>query len=85
MDPGPTHRTTGRLRSALYMPGANERALVKAREIPADALILDLEDAVAPAAKRGSAGARLRGGGLRGVRESHRGDPRQRSRHRVAS
>jgi citrate lyase subunit beta/citryl-CoA lyase len=40
-----------RLRSALYMPGANERALVKAREIPADALILDLEDAVAPAAK----------------------------------
>jgi citrate lyase subunit beta/citryl-CoA lyase len=33
------------------MPGANERALVKAREIPADALILDLEDAVAPAAK----------------------------------
>jgi citrate lyase subunit beta / citryl-CoA lyase len=40
-----------RLRSALYMPGANERALVKAREIPADALILDLEDAVAPAVK----------------------------------
>jgi citrate lyase subunit beta/citryl-CoA lyase len=34
------------------MPGANERALVKAREIPADALILDLEDAVAPAAKQ---------------------------------
>lgn len=41
-----------RLRSALYMPGANERALIKARELPADALILDLEDAVAPAAKR---------------------------------
>jgi citrate lyase subunit beta / citryl-CoA lyase len=40
-----------RLRSALYMPGANERALVKARDIPADALIFDLEDAVAPAAK----------------------------------
>jgi citrate lyase subunit beta/citryl-CoA lyase len=33
------------------MPGANERALEKARELPADALILDLEDAVAPAAK----------------------------------
>jgi citrate lyase subunit beta / citryl-CoA lyase len=33
------------------MPGANERALVKARDIPADALILDLEDAVAPTAK----------------------------------
>jgi citrate lyase subunit beta/citryl-CoA lyase len=38
-------------RSALYMPGANERALEKARDIPADALILDLEDAVAPDAK----------------------------------
>jgi len=40
-----------RLRSVLYMPGANERALEKARELPADALILDLEDAVAPEAK----------------------------------
>jgi citrate lyase subunit beta/citryl-CoA lyase len=40
-----------RLRSVLYMPGANERALEKAKELPADALILDLEDAVAPAAK----------------------------------
>ena len=40
-----------RLRSALYMPGANERALQKAQTIPADGLILDLEDAVAPAAK----------------------------------
>jgi citrate lyase subunit beta/citryl-CoA lyase len=38
-------------RSALYMPGANERALEKAKSIPADALILDLEDAVAPDAK----------------------------------
>ncbi|MBM3490594.1 MAG: CoA ester lyase [Alphaproteobacteria bacterium] len=38
-------------RSALYMPGANARALDKARGLPADALILDLEDAVAPAAK----------------------------------
>jgi citrate lyase subunit beta/citryl-CoA lyase len=33
------------------MPGANERALEKAKDLPADALILDLEDAVAPAAK----------------------------------
>jgi citrate lyase subunit beta/citryl-CoA lyase len=40
-----------RLRSVLYMPGANERALEKAKDLPADALILDLEDAVAPAAK----------------------------------
>ncbi|MEM1383581.1 MAG: CoA ester lyase [Pseudomonadota bacterium] len=38
-------------RSVLYMPGAKERALVKARELPADSLILDLEDAVAPAEK----------------------------------
>ncbi len=38
-------------RSVLYMPGSNARALEKARSIPADALILDLEDAVAPDAK----------------------------------
>jgi citrate lyase subunit beta/citryl-CoA lyase len=38
-------------RSVLYMPGANERALEKAKAIPADALILDLEDSVAPDAK----------------------------------
>lgn len=38
-------------RSVLYMPGSNERALEKARELPADCLILDLEDAVAPEAK----------------------------------
>ncbi len=38
-------------RSVLYLPGANERALAKARTLPADALVLDLEDAVAPEAK----------------------------------
>lgn len=38
-------------RSVLYMPGANIRALEKGRTLPADALILDLEDAVAPDAK----------------------------------
>ncbi|WIX80637.1 CoA ester lyase [Amycolatopsis carbonis] len=38
-------------RSVLYMPGANERALEKAKNLPADALVLDLEDAVAPDAK----------------------------------
>lgn len=38
-------------RSALYMPGSNPRALAKARELPADVLVLDLEDAVAPTAK----------------------------------
>ena len=38
-------------RSALYMPSSNEKALEKAKSIPADALIFDLEDAVAPDAK----------------------------------
>ncbi|WP_425432259.1 HpcH/HpaI aldolase/citrate lyase family protein [Haloechinothrix alba] len=38
-------------RSVLYMPGANERALEKAKTLDADALILDLEDAVAPDSK----------------------------------
>jgi len=38
-------------RSVLYMPGSNPRALEKAQTLPADALILDLEDAVAPDAK----------------------------------
>jgi citrate lyase subunit beta/citryl-CoA lyase len=38
-------------RSALYMPGSNPKALAKARELPADAVILDLEDSVAPEAK----------------------------------
>ena len=38
-------------RSCLYVPGANARALQKAKSLPADAFILDLEDAVAPDAK----------------------------------
>ncbi|MHA7826999.1 MAG: HpcH/HpaI aldolase/citrate lyase family protein [Roseovarius sp.] len=38
-------------RSVLYIPGSKERALEKARELPADAIIFDLEDAVAPEAK----------------------------------
>ena len=38
-------------RSVLFMPGANTRALEKAKSLPADSLILDLEDAVAPDAK----------------------------------
>ena len=38
-------------RSVLYMPAANDRALEKAQTIPADAIIFDLEDAVAPDAK----------------------------------
>ncbi len=38
-------------RSVLFMPAANARALEKARTLPADALVFDLEDAVAPDAK----------------------------------
>src|ERR1041384_911186 len=38
-------------RSLLFMPGSNARALEKARNLAADGLILDLEDAVAPDAK----------------------------------
>ena len=53
-------------RSVLYMPGANARALEKARSLPADGLIIDLEDAVAPdgkaAARRQVAGALAEGG-----------------------
>jgi citrate lyase subunit beta/citryl-CoA lyase len=39
------------LRSVLYMPSSNARALEKAKALPADAIIFDLEDAVAPDAK----------------------------------
>lgn len=58
-------------RSVLYMPGSNARALEKAKEIPADALILDMEDAVAPDAKeeaRTQVTDAVRGGGY-GKRE----------------
>ena len=58
-------------RSVLYMPGSNERALEKAKTLPADALILDLEDAVAPDAKlraRDQVCAAVKGGGY-GARE----------------
>ncbi len=58
-------------RSALYMPGSNARALEKARTLPADVIIIDLEDAVAPEAKaaaREQACAAIRAGGF-GKRE----------------
>src|SRR6185437_9794402 len=53
-------------RSLLFMPGANARALAKSRELPADGLIFDLEDAVAPDAKpaaREAVGAAVAEGG----------------------
>ena len=54
-------------RSALYMPAANARAIEKARGLPCDVVILDLEDAVAPDAKevaREQAAAAVRAGGF---------------------
>jgi len=56
-------------RSVLYMPGSNERALEKAKTIAADALIFDLEDAVAPDAKplaRDQVAAAVKNGGYGG-------------------
>jgi citrate lyase subunit beta/citryl-CoA lyase len=58
-----THRPR---RSVLYMPGANTRAVEKAKTIAADALILDLEDSVAPDLKaeaRANVAAAVRAGG----------------------
>jgi citrate lyase subunit beta/citryl-CoA lyase len=54
-------------RSVLYLPAANARALEKARTLPADAIVVDLEDAVAPAVKdeaRGRAAAAIAQGGF---------------------
>lgn len=56
-------------RSVLYMPGANPRAMQKARELPADAVILDLEDSITPDAKaeaRNNVVAELQRGGFAG-------------------
>jgi citrate lyase subunit beta/citryl-CoA lyase len=58
-------------RSALYMPASNARAVEKARALPCDVVILDLEDAVAPEAKigaRAAAAAAAQAGGF-GQRE----------------
>jgi citrate lyase subunit beta / citryl-CoA lyase len=58
-------------RSVLYMPGSNARALEKAKSLPADGVILDLEDAVAPDAKtaaRAQVVAAVKAGGF-GPRE----------------
>ena len=58
-------------RSVLYMPGSNARAIEKARTLPADCIVLDLEDSVAPDAKpaaRAQACAAVTAGGF-GPRE----------------
>ncbi|MGE4239376.1 HpcH/HpaI aldolase/citrate lyase family protein [Ramlibacter sp.] len=46
-----TTDTSRPLRSALYLPATNKRAIDKARTLPADAVVFDLEDAVAPEVK----------------------------------
>jgi citrate lyase subunit beta/citryl-CoA lyase len=54
-------------RSALYMPASNARAVDKARQLPCDVVILDLEDAVAPEMKveaRAAAVAQVMAGGF---------------------
>jgi citrate lyase subunit beta/citryl-CoA lyase len=56
-------------RSVLYMPGSNLRAIEKARTLPVDGVILDLEDAVAPEAKeqaRGQVADAVKTGGFGG-------------------
>jgi citrate lyase subunit beta/citryl-CoA lyase len=56
------------LRSALFLPASNPRAIEKARGLAADAVILDLEDAVSPEAKdeaRDAAVAAVKAGGFR--------------------
>jgi citrate lyase subunit beta/citryl-CoA lyase len=56
-------------RSVLYMPANNARAIDKARSLPVDGVVLDLEDAVAPEAKEGAraaAVAAVRAGGFGG-------------------
>src|ERR1035437_6094344 len=61
--------TTRPRRSVLYMPGSNGRALEKAKTIGADALILDLEDSVAPDQKeqaRAQVAGAVKGGGYGG-------------------
>ena len=72
MADSPRARDAGRpRRSILYMPGANAKVLDKARSLPTDALIFDLEDAVAPEAKpeaRANVAAAVQAGGY-GKRE----------------
>jgi citrate lyase subunit beta/citryl-CoA lyase len=58
-------------RSVLYMPGSNARAIEKAKTLPCDGVILDLEDSVAPDAKeaaRTQVAAAVKAGGF-GKRE----------------
>ena len=60
-------RMTGPVRSVLYLPASNPRAIEKARTLACDVAVLDLEDAVAPDAKsdaRRAAVEAVRAGGF---------------------
>ncbi len=57
-------------RSALYLPASNPRAIAKARTLPCDVVILDLEDAVAPEAKVAARAAAVAAIGSFGTRET---------------
>lgn len=49
-----TAQTLARCRSLLFLPASNERAIEKAKTLPADLVILDLEDAVKDEDKEGA-------------------------------
>ena len=66
-------------RSLLFMPGSNARALEKARTLPADGIILDLEDSVAPDAKAVGARPDRAGHRCRRFRQARGADPHQRA------
>ena len=70
------------VRSLLFLPASNPRAIAKAREAGADLVILDLEDAVKPEDKASARQGRCRGG--RDILADARRDPRQWRRDRVA-
>ena len=57
-------------RSALFLPASNPRAIAKARTLPCDAVVLDLEDAVAPDAKVAARAAAVAAIGSFGARET---------------
>ena len=79
-----TRRRSARAARCSTCPASNERALEKAKTIPCDALILDLEDAVAPDAKPAAREAACAAAASRRVRPARADDPGQRRRHRVA-
>ena len=60
-----------RVRSVLYLPASNARAIEKARTLDCDVAVLDLEDAVAPEAKADARDAAVAGVSLRPVSYTH--------------